>query len=57
MPRMSGIEQRAKVGGTVLRKEPGRKETRLSLGVAIPLIAVVSASLWVGLFRLIGLLF
>jgi hypothetical protein len=56
MPVMSGIEQRAKVGGTVLRKEPRRHGTRLPVGVAIPLIAVISAALWMGLFRLFGLL-
>jgi hypothetical protein len=57
MPIMSGIDQRAKVGGTVLRTEPRREAIRLPLGLAIPLIAIISISLWMGLFRLFRLLF
>jgi hypothetical protein len=53
---MSTIEQRAKARGFVLRAEPRREPARLPLAVALPLIAVISASLWVGLFRLVRLL-
>jgi len=57
MPVMSGIEPRAKVGGTVLQTEPRRQATRLPVSVAILLIAVISAALWLGLFRLFALFF
>jgi hypothetical protein len=54
---MAVIEQRTRASGLVLRRRLRRDFDRLPLGVALPLIGILSASLWIGLFRLLAWLF
>jgi len=55
MQVMPVIDPLAPASGTVLRAYPRRIATRLPLAVALPLLAGLSALLWLGLFRLVAL--
>ena len=55
MQVMPVIDPLAPASGTVLRAYPRRIATRLPLAVALPLLAGLSALLWLGLFRLVTL--
>jgi len=54
---MAVTDQRVRASGIVLRSGPRRAFAPLPLGIAIPLIGVISVSLWLGLVRLATLPF
>jgi hypothetical protein len=54
---MSATDRLFRAGGTILRSRPRWADKRLPLWIAVPLIAGLSALLWLGLFHLLALLF
>ena len=52
---MSATDPLARAGGILLRTRRTRRMTRLPVGIALPVIAVLSLLLWLGLFHLAAL--